>query len=77
MCIRDSSRIDIAGFIRLNDDNQPTITFGKYKGKTIIEVYEINPGYFSWINQAEFPLYTKKILKELVDEIKLKKKFEN
>ena len=74
---RGNSRIDIAGFIRLNDDNKPTITFGKYKGKTINEVYDINPGYFSWINQAEFPLYTKKILKELVDEIKLKKKFEN
>ena len=29
-------------------------------------------GYFSWINNAEFPLYTKKILKELVAEIKYK-----
>ena len=38
---RGNSRIDIAGFIRLNDDNKPTITFGKYKGKTINEVYDI------------------------------------
>ena len=73
---RGNRRIDIAGFIRLNEDNEPTITFGKYKGKTLNEVYDINPGYFSWINQAEFPLYTKKILKELVAEIKLKRKFE-
>ena len=36
-----------------------------------------NPGYFSWINQADFPLYTKKVLKDLIVKIKLQKKFEN
>ena len=72
-----NKRLDIAGFLRMNENNEPSITFGKYKGKTLKEVYDINPGYFSWINNAEFPLYTKKILKELVAEIKLKRKFEN
>ena len=67
----------MAGFIRTNEKNQPIIAFGKYKNKTIDDIYEINPGYFSWINQAEFPQYTKKILKELVAEVKLKRKFEN
>lgn len=72
-----NKRLDIAGFLRMNENNEPSITFGKYKGKTLSEVYEINPGYFSWINNAEFPMYTKKILRELVAEIKLKRKFEN
>jgi DNA polymerase-3 subunit epsilon len=53
------------------------ITFGKYKNKTIKEVYNENPGYFSWINQADFPLYTKKVFKDLIVKIKLQKKFEN
>ena len=49
----------------------------KYRDKTISEIYDTNPGYFSWINNAEFPRYTKKVLKELVNTYKLKKKFEN
>ena len=72
-----NKRLDMAGFIRTNEKNQPIIAFGKYKNKTIDEIYEVNPGYFSWINQAEFPQFTKKILKELVAEVKLKRKFEN
>ena len=74
---RGNKSIDIAGFIKLNDENQETITFGKYKGKTIENVFHDNPGYFSWINQADFPLYTKKVLKELIIKIRLKNKFEN
>ena len=63
--------------IRLNKNNEPVISFGKYRDKTISEIYDTNPGYFSWINNAEFPRYTKKVLKELVNTYKLKKKFEN
>lgn len=74
---RGNKSIDIAGFIKLNDENKEIITFGKYKGRTIKDIYDENPGYFSWINQAEFPLYTKKILKDLVIKIKLENKFEN
>ena len=74
---RGNKSIDIAGFIKLNDKNQEIITFGKYKGKTIKNVFHDNPGYFSWINQADFPLYTKKVLKELIIKIRLKNKFED
>jgi DNA polymerase-3 subunit epsilon len=74
---RGINNVDIAGFIRLNKNNEAVISFGKYRDKTISEIYDTNPGYFSWINNAEFPRYTKKILKELVNSYKLKKKFEN
>ena len=67
--------IDMAGFIQLNDKNEEILTFGKNKGKTLEQIYNENPGYFSWINQAEFPLYTKKVLKDSITKIKLKKKF--
>jgi DNA polymerase-3 subunit epsilon len=63
--------VDMAGFIIMNEENQECFSFGKYKGKTIQNVLETNPGYFSWIQQADFPLYTKKIL----NEIRLKDKF--
>lgn len=63
--------VDMAGFIIMNEENQECFSFGKYKGKTVQNVLETNPGYFSWIQQADFPLYTKKILNEL----RLKDKF--
>ena len=53
---------DFAGFIAFNEDNQEVFTFGKHKGKLVDEVLENEPGYFGWIQNADFPLYTKKIL---------------
>lgn len=54
--------VDVAGFIIYNENNDPTFSFGKHKGKTIDEVLENEPGYFGWILNADFPLYTKKVL---------------
>jgi len=53
---------DFAGFIAYNNKNQEVFTFGKHKGKLVEEVLEKEPGYFGWIQNADFPLYTKKIL---------------
>ena len=55
----------MAGFIVFNDHKQECFSFGKYKGKTVTEVLKENPGYFSWLQQADFPLYTKKVLTEI------------
>lgn len=27
------------------------MTFGKYKGKTVEEVFQMNPGYFKWMKE--------------------------
>ena len=53
---------DFAGFIAFNDQNQEVFTFGKHKGRLVDEVLDKEPGYFGWIQNADFPLYTKKIL---------------
>ena len=53
---------DFAGFIAYNDDDKEMFTFGKYKGRLVEDVLEENPGYFGWIQGADFPLYTKKVL---------------
>ncbi|MFY7811390.1 MAG: exonuclease domain-containing protein, partial [Flavobacterium sp.] len=50
--------IDFAGFIALNDKNQEIFTFGKYKNRLVDEVLEQDQGYYSWIQNADFPLYT-------------------
>lgn len=57
--------LDFAGFIGVNEDDEPIFAFGKHKGKTVDEVMEKEPGYFGWVLNADFPLYTKKVLTQL------------
>ncbi|WP_298115221.1 3'-5' exonuclease [Flavobacterium sp.] len=54
--------VDFAGFIALNNDGREIFTFGKNKGQLVEEVLEKEPGYYGWIQGADFPLYTKKVL---------------
>ena len=56
---------DFAGFIGYNKEGQEIITFGKHKGKVIEDLFKTEPGYFSWIQNADFPNYTKKVLRDL------------
>lgn len=54
--------VDFAGFIALNNDGKEIFSFGKHKGVLVDEILEKEPGYFSWLQNADFPLYTKKVL---------------
>jgi DNA polymerase-3 subunit epsilon len=53
---------DLAGFIVLNKKDEEVFGFGKFKGKKVEDVLEKEPGYFGWIQNSDFPLYTKKVL---------------
>ena len=53
---------DFAGFITYNKEGVECFSFGKHKGKLVTEVLEKEPGYFGWLLNADFPLYTKKVL---------------
>ncbi len=55
-------RADFAGFIMFDEDDDEIFTFGKYRGKKVVTVLENDKGYYSWIQKADFPLYTKKVL---------------
>ena len=57
--------VDFAGFIGLDEDEDEIFTFGKHKGKKVRLVLEDEPGYFGWILNADFPLYTKKVLTQI------------
>ena len=54
--------VDFAGFIAINDKGQEFFTFGKYKNVLVDDVFDKDPGYYGWIQNADFPLYTKKVL---------------
>lgn len=54
--------VDFAGRIIYDDQDIEVFNFGKYKGKPVLEVLSQDPGYYSWIMNGDFPLYTKKVL---------------
>lgn len=56
---------DFAGFIAYDGNGKEVFNFGKNKGVAVEKVLKEQPGYFSWIMNSEFPLYTKKILTEI------------
>jgi len=53
---------DFAGYIGYTKDGVEVFNFGKHKGTLVEEVLEKEPGYFGWLLNADFPLYTKKVL---------------
>lgn len=65
--------LDYAGFVRVNTDGEAYLSFGKYKGRLVRELLDENPGYFHWIQNADFPLFTKRVLTELQLKIKFGK----
>jgi len=53
---------DFAGYIAFNANGKEVFAFGKHKGALVEDVLEKEPGYFGWLLNADFPLYTKKVL---------------
>lgn len=66
--------LDYAGRIALNDKKEPVISFGKHKGRTAREVYMTEPSYFSWIENGEFTLDTKRQFELLRQQYEEEKK---
>ena len=60
-----NNNVDFAGRIILNDKGVEIFNFGKHKGKTVEEVLAIEPSYYSWMMNGDFPIYTKKMLTEI------------
>ncbi|GIS08746.1 MAG: hypothetical protein CM15mP112_08580 [Flavobacteriales bacterium] len=50
-------------------------SFGKYKNISLENIWKKNPGYFSWIKNAEFPVFTKIIIDNFIKKMKLIEKF--
>ncbi|MBR1872028.1 MAG: 3'-5' exonuclease [Bacteroidales bacterium] len=65
--------MDYAGRIALRDD-EPVIAFGKYKDKTVREVFEKDRSYFNWIENGEFTLDTKAQFRKLYRQFEAEEK---
>lgn len=62
---RFNKNIDLAGRIILDDKDIPVFNFGKHRGRTVEWVVKNEPGFISWMLQADFPQNTKQALTRL------------
>ena len=64
-----NKNVDLLGRIVYNDKDVAVFNFGKHKGKSVVEIFKKEQGYYGWMMKGDFPLYTKKVLKELFESI--------
>ena len=54
--------VDFLGRIVYDENGVEVFNFGKNKGQAVEKVLKEQPGYYGWIMNGDFPLYTKKVL---------------
>jgi len=57
--------VDYIGRIVFDENNVEVFNFGKNKGLPVEKVLREQPGYYGWIMNGDFPLYTKKVLTQI------------
>ncbi|MDO4757995.1 MAG: 3'-5' exonuclease [Rikenellaceae bacterium] len=57
--------VDYAGRIIYNDKGEEVFSFGKYRGRKVEEIFAIEPSYYNWMMEGDFPRYTKKVITEI------------
>jgi DNA polymerase III subunit epsilon len=70
---RFNNTADIMGRIVFNDDGIECINFGKHKGKSVVEVFTREPGYYGWLMNGDFPRSTKKVFEGIMNRMKNEK----
>lgn len=60
-----NDNIDFAGRIIRNDKGLPVFNFGKYKGRSVSEVFTFEPSYYAWMMNGDFTLNTKNVITEI------------
>lgn len=60
-----TNNVDFAGRLIYNDKGEEVINFGKYKGKLVKDVLRTDPGYYGWVQEADFSLNTKYVFTQL------------
>lgn len=57
--------VDFAGRMAYNEQGEEVFNFGKHKGKKVEDIFNIEPSYYAWMMQGDFPLYTKRKLEQI------------
>lgn len=59
-----NNMVDFAGRMVLKE-GKPVFNFGKYIGRSVLEVLKSDPSYYDWIMKGEFSMDTKRKLTEI------------
>ena len=65
--------VDFAGRMVYDEKGREVFNFGKHKGKTVEDVFSIEPTYYDWMMKGDFPMHTKQKLTEIYTRTMLKK----
>lgn len=57
--------VDFAARMVYNDEGVELINFGKHKGRSVEDVFQAEPSYYNWMQNGDFPLYTKRCLEKI------------
>jgi len=60
-----NNNVDLAGRIIKNENGIEVFNFGKHKGKPVVEVLKVEPSFYAWMMDADFPLNTKQALTKI------------
>ena len=60
-----NNNVDFAGRMIYDEQGVEIFNFGKHKGKSVAEILEKEPGYYSWMMDGDFPLNTKQALTKI------------
>ncbi|MBL4624526.1 MAG: 3'-5' exonuclease [Flavobacteriales bacterium] len=60
-----NKNVDLMGRIIENNKGVAVFNFGKHKGKAVEYILQNEPGYYGWMMNGDFPLYTKKVLTDI------------
>ncbi len=61
--------VDFMGRFVYNEKGEEIFNFGKHKGRTVEDVLRVEPGYYGWMLNGDFPLYTKKVLRDIKERL--------
>jgi len=57
--------VDLAGRMIKNENGEEIFNFGKHKNKKVTDVFKIEPAYYDWMMNGDFPQDTKRKLTEI------------
>ena len=72
---KEHHSVDLANHIVLDKDQNAVFNFGKHKNVPVKTVFMKEPAYYDWMMKADFPLYTKEVIKQIYHEVCLERKF--
>lgn len=66
----NSQWADLVGHIGIDDRGHEIFNFGKYKGRTLYDIFGKEPSYYSWIMNADFPRSTKQVVTKVYERMR-------